>query len=256
VSPRKNNKTSPSLISISDVLRAGRRMSTEEQGVARYLLPGLDTHLASIPAGAQGGDFYGMVYLQQGRTAVFVGDISGHDFSSSIVAAQVIEYIDNNQEALAFPHLFLHEMSNALYDTLNSVGRFFTAALCVADVERNTLTYASAGHPPSLMYSSEHKRIISVGGKSLPVGFEPDTAYQVYQRDFLPGDTLLIYTDGISSARSADKDEFGMQRLAAHVLAHGRSPRTMIPDLIHIINEFCAGAPGVDDITAICLSRG
>ncbi len=252
---RKKKKTSPSLIRISDVLRSGSRMSTEEQGAVRYLLPGLDIHLSSIPAGAQGGDFYGMVYLQDGRTAVFAGDISGHDFSSSIVATQVINYIDGHQDALAFPHLFLHEMADALYNTLNSVGRFFTAAICVADVERNTLSYASAGHPPSLLFSNEHKRIHSVGGKSLPVGFDQNTTYVLTQREFVPGDALLIYTDGVSSARSADKDEFGMKRLAGHVLAHGNNPAAMVPGLIARVNEFCAGAQTSDDITAICLAR-
>lgn len=255
MSTRKKQKTSPSLIRISDVLRSGSRMSTEEQGAVRYLLPGLDIHLASIPAGAQGGDFYGMVYLQDGRTAVFAGDISGHDFSSSIVAAHVIKYIDDHQDALAFPHLFLHEMADALYNTLNSVGRFFTAAVCVADVERNTLHYASAGHPPSLLFSAGHKRILSVGGKSLPVGFDQNTAYELLQKDFAPGDALLLYTDGISSARSADKEEFGMKRLAAHVLNHGESPASMVPSLIASVNAFCAGASGADDITAICIAR-
>ena len=255
MTPRKKQNTSPALIRISDVLRSGQRMSTQEQGVPRYLLPGLDIHLASIPAGAQGGDFYGMVYLQHGRTAVFVGDISGHDFSSSIVATQVIEYIDNNQDALEYPHLFLHEMSNTLYESINSVGRFFTPALCVVDVERTTLSYASAGHPPALLFNKEQNQIISVGGKSLPVGFEEGINYDLLQREFLPGDTLLIYTDGISSARSADKKEFGMKRLAAHVLDHGLRSRTMVPRLIEAVNAFCAGAPGADDITAICLAR-
>ena len=255
MNPRKKQTTSPSLIRISDVLRSGQRMSTGEEGAAHYLLPGLDISLASVPEGAQGGDFYGMVYLQEGRTAVFVGDISGHDFSSSIVAAQVIEYIDANQDALAFPHLFLHEMSNTLYDILSSVGRFFTAALCVADVESNTLSYASAGHPPALMFRAADQQVAPVGGKSLPVGFEEDISYQLLRCDFMPGDTLLLYTDGVSSARSADKDEFGLNRMAAILKASAAKPRALVPRLMAAVADFTRDATGGDDITAICLAR-
>ena len=251
---RENN--SPSLIRIADVLRSGSRLNTDDEGAARYLLPGLDVSLASIPAGAQGGDFYGMVYLQEGRTAIFVGDISGHDFSSSIVATQVIEYMDNHQESLAHPHLFLHEMSNTLYDTLSSVGRFFTAALCVVDVECNTLSYASAGHPPAMHFHHAEQTLTLVGDKSLPVGFEEGISYKLLQRLFLPGDVMLIYTDGISSARSADKSEFGLKRLAKHVQRCAARPSTLVPRLITAVHEFSEGATGIDDITAICLVRG
>lgn len=244
-----------SLIRISDVLKAGDRLSTGGDGPRRYLLPGIEVSLSSQPAGAQGGDFYGMVYMEHGRTAVFVGDISGHDFSSSIVAAQVVEYIDRHQDALAHPHLFLHKMAIAQYKKLTAVGRFFTAAVCVVDIENNILSYANAGHPPALLFRGISGDVIEVGGKSLPIGFDEIINYNQIQFDFHPGDVLLLYTDGLSSARNGEKDEFGTDRIRNLLMRWAHDPASVISRLYESLEAFTGTSTNTDDLTTVCLAR-
>lgn len=248
-------KNQVSLILIADVLKSGDRLSTAGEGPRRYLLPGLEVCLSSQPAGSHGGDFYGMVYLQNDRTAMFVGDISGHDFSSSIVAAQVIEYIDRNQDALAYPHLFLHKMGIAQYKKLTAVGRFFTAAACVADIEHNLLTYAGAGHPPGLLFRCAHGDVIEIGGKSLPIGFDEVIHYNLLEYAFNPGDILLLYTDGLSSARNAEKEEFGTERICNLLLRWAHDPAAIITRLNESLQTFTGAQTFTDDLTIICVAR-
>ena len=252
---RKRNTQRTSLIRISDVLKSGEKLSTEQEGVRRYLLPGLDVRISSLPAGRQGGDFYGMVYLQHGRTAVFLGDISGHDFSSSIVATQVIEYIDQHQDALLHPHLFLRRMAITLFKKLTAVGRFFTAAICVVDMENNLVTYASAGHPPSLHFHDAGGHISELGAKSLPVGFDEEITYQLLEATFLAGDVLLMHTDGLSTARSPEREEFGMERIQNIMSRWAHEPGVLVPRLLESACAFTGTKNHSDDLTAICLAR-
>ena len=254
MSPNRKTKSN-SLIRIKDVLKAGERLSTEGEGVRSYFLPGLEVSAGSAPAGTQGGDFHGIVYLDRGCSALFIGDIAGHDFSSSILAASVLKYIDENQNDLLHPNLFLRAMNRDLHKELAGVGRFFTVAICVADTGLNLLSYSSAGHPPGLLLRGSDRAVAAVGRKALPLGFERDLSFTLVQADFFPGDALLLYTDGISGARSAAKEEFGQRRLEALLRGANADTGRAVRDIFGAHNEFAVNGPETDDRTVICALR-
>jgi len=254
LSPNRKTKSN-SLIRIADVLKTGEKLSTEDQGVRSYFLPGLEVSVSAAPAGTQGGDFHGIVCLEGGAVAVFIGDIAGHDFSSSILATAVLKYIEENRDDLRHPHLFLRAMNRDLHKTMVSVGRFFTGAICVADTGMNLLSYSSAGHPPGLLARSETKEIVPVGRKALPLGFEREISFPLVQTDFFPGDMLLLYTDGISGARNTAKEEFGQQRLESLIAAAKPDTFRTVSEIFDRHGEFAASGPETDDRTVICVLR-
>lgn len=248
-----DDKRRKSLVRIADVIRTGERLSTEDKGVVSYLLPDMEVAVSALPATVQGGDFHGIIYLGNSRTAIFIGDVAGHDFSSSIPAAEAIDYFDDNRDKLIHPHLFLRGLNDKMYKSLSSVGRFLTAAVCLLDLENNVLSYASAGHPPSLLYSSETGHVKLVGKRMLPVGFEEDLSFKLIQNELLPGDSIMLYTDGISSGRSAQKEEFGTDRMSSILQKH-KGKTTAVHDTIADQKTFCENSPESDDRTII-LSR-
>lgn len=253
-----NRKTPPrtSFIRIADALKVGQKMSNEEGGVRRLYLPELEIVVSSVPVGESGGgDFHAVVHRRPGRTAVFIGDISGHDFSSTIVATKVIDFIEEFEDELMRPNLFLRKCAARLHDSMATYGRFFTAAVCLADVENNQISYASAGHPPGLFYRAETGGISPIGHKSLPIGFEKEMSYELEQVSFLPGDILLMMTDGIVSARSLQKEEYGAERAEKLIKKLSGSPSAIVPRLMDEVRVFSLNASSPDDETVISILR-
>lgn len=250
------NRQRSSLISIADVLKTGDRMNTQDSGVVGYLAPGFELAVCALPASHQGGDVFGIIYLGQSRTAVFIGDVAGHDFSSSILATSVIDYFEKNMESLQYPNIFFKKANRDLYRSFCSVGRFFTTALCVLDAENNRVTYSSAGHPPALLLRAEgNSRIETLGEKMLPIGFEKELSFPLQDAHFNTGDRLLMYTDGVSSGRNGDNDEFGIDRIAS-CAAKSDGSRSSVSSVLAAHDEFCRDTPEMDDRTIICVMRG
>lgn len=243
------------LIRISDVLRTSGQLSTEDKGVRGYIVPGLEVAVSAVPADTMGGDFFGIIYLERGCTAIFIGDIAGHDFSSSIIATSVLQYIEENQEDLIHPNLFLRSMNRDLYRSMSSVGRFFTAAVCVIDIGTNLLSYSSAGHPPGLIARHSAGKAIPIGRKAMPLGFERDLSFTLSQHEFMPGDRILMYTDGISGARNGNKEEFGQQRIEELLCGAGADARRAVRNILDHLAAFSADGPETDDRTIICAGR-
>lgn len=252
----KKQRGRQSLFSIADALKVGQKMSNEEGGLRRLFLPDLEITISSVSVGQLGGgDFHGIVHREKGRTAVFIGDISGHDLSCTIVATRVIEFIEEFEDEMMYPNLFLRKMAMELHSDMQSYGRFFTAALCMADVEHNQILYSSSGHPQSLLYSAADGTVAKLGRKSMPVGFEPEISFQLEQRGFNREDALLMFTDGISSARSHDKFEFGEDRIERVLLDNIAEPSNIVPKLVESVRAFTEGSGTSDDETVICIVR-
>lgn len=244
-----------SLIRILDVLKTGDRLNTAESGAHSYFPPGLEVGAISEPAGSHGGDFHGIIYLDHRCTSVFIGDIAGHDFSSSILALTVLKYIDENCDDLLHPHLFLRAMNRDLHNELTSVSRFFTTAFCVVDTAHNLLSYSSAGHPPALLFKASDRTVTPVGRKALPLGFEREISFPLVQTDFLPGDMLLLFTDGISGGRSSEKEEFGQQRLENLLIRWEGDAVRAATEILEAHKHFAANGPETDDRTIIAALR-
>ncbi|HOX27630.1 MAG TPA: PP2C family protein-serine/threonine phosphatase [bacterium] len=243
-----------SLIKILDVLKTGDQLTTDSGAVRNFELTGLSVAVSAIPAGTQGGDFHGIIELDGYHTAVFIGDIAGHDFSSSILATRVIRYIEDNREKLLHPHLFLRTMNGDLFKELSAVGRFFTSAICVVDTAVGRIMYASAGHPPGLLLRADSGNMVEVGIKAMPLGFEREVSFQSVTTEFLPGDRLLMYTDGVSGARSAGKEELGQHRLEDLLRSSRGSAAETVLKVVEYAGRFGQGGPDTDDRTVVCIN--
>lgn len=251
----QGDKGKKSLIRIADVIRAGERLSTEHKGVLNYLLPDLEVAVSSMPASTQGGDFHGLIYLDSNRAAIFIGDVAGHDFSSSIPAAEAIRYFDDNHEKLLHPHLFLRSLNSKMHKPLSSVGRFITAAVALLDLNANIISYSSAGHPQAMLFNHEENTVEMIGERMLPVGFEDNLSFKLIQKHFLPGDMLLLCTDGITSGRSAEKEEFGVDRLREILVSNSGTPAEIVHKIVQEHRAFCINSPETDDETIVLARR-
>ncbi|MCB8907008.1 MULTISPECIES: SpoIIE family protein phosphatase [unclassified Streptomyces] len=176
-----------------------------------------------------GGDWYDVLALPSGKILVAVGDIAGHGIDS--VTGMVA--LRNAQRALAFTGDSPRRLMGWLNEvTLRTGGGTTATAVCALyDPEDGGLLWSSAGHLPMLLLRDGRARLLDPPHDVL-LGAVPAFSYREQRIGLRPGDTLLLYTDGLIERRHAGLDE-GLARLAAEAerLA-GREPGRLVDELL------------------------
>jgi sigma-B regulation protein RsbU (phosphoserine phosphatase) len=126
---------------------------------------------------------------------------------------------------------------------------FVTLFVGVLDLATGHLTYCNAGHNPPYL---QNKLVAS--DPNFPVGAIPDWEFIEEETDIAPGETLFLYTDGLTEAENANHDEFGEQRveeIIASSLAAGDSPKQMIDNMTAAVTQFVGDTEQSDDLTML-----
>jgi anti-sigma regulatory factor (Ser/Thr protein kinase) len=199
--------------------------------------------------GAQiGGDWYDALQLDRDRVAVMIGDIVGH---GTPAAARMGE-LRNALRAYAAEG---HSPAEALrlLDSLvaASIGEemIATVLLLIADTARGTVTVARAGHPPPLVRGTDGQVRMLESELTLPIGVMRNIAPDEATYDFVEGETLLLYTDGLVERRAEAIDE-GLERLR-QALADGPEDVDALSD--HVIARLLSDRPGRDDVALLAV---
>jgi sigma-B regulation protein RsbU (phosphoserine phosphatase) len=217
-------------------------------------IPGLDVAVFSRPAQILGGDYFDFFQFRDGVPGLAIADVVGHGVSASLLMASV-------QTALRT----LAPESDSPPDVLQRVNRFFlhnvqfttfvTMFLGRFDNKARTLTYCNAGHnPPLVVRKQESGRdpISWLQPTGAAIGLVEQFQISSEMITLGPGDTLLMYTDGVTEAVNRQKEEFGRERLAALVRQESDSSATgLVGALRHILQEFTDGQPLADDATIV-----
>jgi sigma-B regulation protein RsbU (phosphoserine phosphatase) len=222
------------------------------------LIPGLSVAYITRPANTVAGDYYD-VFPRPGKTnddnrVVFaVADVAG----KSIPAAMLMATFQASLKTLSTTSASLPELVSGLnrYACSNSQGglRFTTAFLAEYDAGQRTLAYINAGHNnPILRRSNGPIERLDAGG--LPLGIQPETAYQSGSVVLAPGDWLVIFTDGLVEAINAHQEEYGEMRLQSAISAGaGTTPADMLKRLMAELDLFVGATPQHDDVTCLLL---
>ena len=186
-------------------------------------------HAASDDAEV-GGDWYDAVALADGRIALSLGDVAGHDLDATIGMIGVRQAIRTAALFGHAPHHVLETVNDAMAS--DRVGRFATAFVALLDVCSGELCFASAGHPPALLRRADG-RIEVLASDAPPLGLFTGREQFAEQRVRLErGDMLVLYTDGlIESDRDIVAGEAELRAtVAADAFAHAPSPAMHVRD--------------------------
>jgi len=127
-------------------------------------------------------------------------------------------------------------------------GQYVTAACATIDRKSRTITYAGAGHPPSVLVRGEEGDAVLLDQNGLFLGPFPNATYENMSLPFRSGDRLFLYTDGITEAHDSDGEEFGWERLREFLIhSNGVQPNSALDRLFERITT---GSPQ-DDLTAL-----
>ncbi|HNY39615.1 MAG TPA: SpoIIE family protein phosphatase [Bryobacteraceae bacterium] len=216
---------------------------------------GLDYAGRCRPAQSVGGDYYEYFMLGRDGLCCAVGDVSG----KGIPAALVMASLQSSLRGLVFggiQHLAdLFEKLNELLDDATTKNRFATLFFCRLDPASGLFTYTSAGHNPALLVRADGTtEWLDVRGIAL--GLVRSAAYPVGAGRLMPGDVMVIYSDGITETFDTNGAEYGEQRMLQLAVSQRDQPAGKILDALFADAErFASGAPQHDDMTAIVIKR-
>jgi hypothetical protein len=214
-------------------------------------LAGVDLAHAYLPASEVGGDFYDVLALEDGRLALAVGDVAGHGVSSGLVMSMA-------KSALAVQVTFDPEVES-VFRTLNrtvyqTARKRLLATLCYAllDPVRRELLYASAGHLYPYRTTAAGK-VEALEASGYPLGVRRSIEVEPRLARLEPGDTLILYSDGLVEARAEGSDDvFGFERLEQSLGRHaGESVERLRDGVLADVAGFAGSERREDDMTIV-----
>jgi len=240
-----------------------KRRLEDELGIARRIqlrllpagpphFPGFDIAAFNHPSREVSGDVYDFVPITADQLGIVIGDVAGKGVPAGILMATFQASLRaeiRNNYAIA---VILGKVNRLISESVEDTA-FVTAVYGVLDRERRRLTYANAGHnPPLLLRASGRVEWLTAGGPLL--GPLPDARYTEEFLDLDAGDLLVLYTDGITEARSPSGEMFGIERLLEVARAAGPAEpaRSVCARILEAVRAH-TGVHAEDDLTALVL---
>ena len=176
--------------------------------VQRTLLPaipgrlhGIEWHAVIEPAGQVGGDYYDFFPVGDDRICVVLADVSGKGVPAAVFVSNMRAVLRAVARSGAAPSNILTEVSQTLL--LDGGGQLYvTSFVAVVDTFNHTMVYANAGHPPGIIVAKQgNPQPLGVGGP--PLGLVPAAQYEEQRVTLVPGDLVVLVSDGITDALDA-----------------------------------------------------
>lgn len=205
------------------------------------------------PALEVGGDLYGVCAAEPERLVLFLGDVSGKGLPASMFMVRAISLARLLAREIAEPERILQRLNDELA-TDNPSGMFVTFLCGVYDPASRRLTLANAGHcrPVLLPASGEPRWAVKSLGTAL--GFEPGLEFERDELTLREGDTLILYTDGVSEAFNPQDECYGAERLLADAAGFTGQPASVVTaGLLQKVRSFAGSARQSDDIAILTL---
>jgi PAS domain S-box-containing protein len=203
------------------------------------------------PARQVGGDFYDFLTLPDGQLGLIVGDVSGKGVPAALVMA-ITRTMLQAAYRMGSPGEILEQVNNTLYRDIPP-NMYVTCLTALLDSRTGWLQYANAGH--DLPYLRHDDGVSKLRATGMPLGLMPGMSYEQKEITLMPGDSVLLYSDGLVEAHDPQREMFGFPRVQGFVGAHPGGA-TLIDSLLAELERFTGEEwEQEDDITLVTLQR-
>lgn len=252
------------LVAVKEVKRLNASLTAQFEEVARVqqsLLPAIHPTIAGLriatsylPSDLAGGDYYDFFELPDGRWGFLIADVSGHGVAAATIMAMLHAILHS------YPHLdrgpgAVMEWANSRLAAANMDSSFVTAVFAIYDPATRRLGYARAGHPPPLVKDGRTGSVYPLeGAASVPLGIASDYDVAEASVTLRPGDTVVLYTDGITEAFAPDrKTMFGVVGLERALEACTGDPDCVVDTVHTALFKHTSVLTRTDDQTLVAL---
>jgi sigma-B regulation protein RsbU (phosphoserine phosphatase) len=218
------------------------------------LMPGFDAAALTRPARGVSGDFFIAQALTDERVALALGDVAGKGLPAGLVASSLQARIEAVARYGAGSATDLVTAVNRTLCVTSDGARFATLTYLEVNAPTGDVTLINAGHLPALLVSRDAAtRSFTSTGPAL--GLLPDATFPAHHVTMQDGDMLVLMSDGVTEAFSAEGEEYGDARLLAVVMAQGASSAAVVCQaIVDDVRRHAPGVPG-DDLTVLVLRR-
>lgn len=232
-------------------LQMARRIQESFLPLALPRVPQLEFETHYLAAQHVGGDFYDIVQLRPSQFGILVGDVSGKGISAALLMAKLSTAIRIYAQSNPDPASVMNHANRTLLETEQDA-MFATVMFILLDLETRTFTVANAGHQPPMVCSHRFKGVSELDdATAVALGVVHNMEYpqEIYQ--LVPGDVVLLYTDGINEALNRQGREYGMKRLRRVVASGTAEPTLVVKRVVSDVKRFVGGATQSDDQTLV-----
>jgi serine phosphatase RsbU (regulator of sigma subunit) len=217
--------------------------------------PRFQIAVSYYPLEEVGGDWYSVELSEDCSTLeLHIADVSGHGLPAAFLAsmAKLAMVAARGLE----PDKLLERMSFYLQPQLPS-GRFITTGHVLYKPDTGEVLWARAGHGPALLRREATGRVEQLYGEGFPIGFVSGESYELVRDQLLPGDLLILYTDGLTEAQNRSMEQFGLERLCQVIsdIPDNLSSGKIVEGIIDALADFLDERLLKDDVTLLLLKR-
>ena len=212
-------------------------------------VPGLSIDVSILPAYEVGGDFYDFIAADPNQLTIILGDVAGKGIPAAMFTSMVRTMLKTEAYHSQEPHIILKRVNDIIAHDLWQAELFITAFVATFDTKNNVLLYASAGHIPGIIYHAQSKTSRLLKATSLPLGVTGYAAKITQYVHLSPGDTLVLFSDGITDTRNPQGEYFGLQRVQNLIHQHAdKSPSILKQIILRALSDFSQTDVADDDI--------
>lgn len=209
----------------------------------------------SMAADEVGGDYYDILEYKKNHFGLIIGDVSGKGTSAAFQMAQMKGIFHSLAHQGVTPQEFNKKANLALSQCLEK-SSFITATYFDIDADNSELSFSRAGHCPSLFHDQSTDEVSYLQCDGMGLGIVRNSSYDNYVHGntlkYNDGDTLLLYTDGITEAKNLNGEQFGDERLKKSFEKHrSKAPNQLKEGIKSDLSEFIGGIDIDDDYTLV-----
>ena len=203
-----------------------------------------------------GGDYFDYIVLDNDRVAIVVADVVGHGITAALLMAKVSA---ESRFALATapdPIAAVKRMNENLSSL--HIDRFVTLALILIDSKTHSATVVNAGHMPPILRKASDKSLTSIAVEEagVPLGVMDDFDYESTQVVLEPGDSLLLYTDGVNEAMDKDGKQLTTAGMIEDIqISQTTTPETIGQSVCESVSRHVGETDMIDDACLVCVGR-
>jgi phosphoserine phosphatase RsbU/P len=221
-------------------------------------MKGLDIAARYIAANSVAGDFYDFIVIDDQHLGILVADVSGHGMPAALISSMLKIALSTQVPNAADPAKVLFGLNQTLCGKFDE--HFVTAAYLLVDLEKLTLTYSGAGHPPMWLWGPAIEGVREVAENGLLLGRFPWATYSSLELPLSRDTWILLYTDGVSEMANPAEEEFGTTHFREFLLSSQSDSAIQFADrLLAELSSWAGRGPSFksnDDVTFVALHVG